>query len=353
MNVAVPAQDAYFACGFLDQSDEIGARVFSQVAAEQSAWLADSRTYGETNLRKDIDTDLLYLAEAVASKSPALFRNYVEWTHDVCAARSGDARVVKERMAVLDEELRDRPHVPDAGTAAAFVRDAIRHLDTRGPASRSPLDGADQLAPKILGLLLRCRQSEAIDTIDAAAAEGMELLDIYLEVFQPLLREVGRLWQQREISVAQEHYCSAAIQLMMGRLSRAIFSTDRNGHALVAACVGNELHEIGMRMVADVLELSGWNTCFLGSNVPANDLIGMMKRNRADVLCLSVTLTIHLPELVAAISKVRQESSLRHVSIIVGGYPFNVDPGLWRRVGADGYAADASSVVAVCADRVN
>jgi methanogenic corrinoid protein MtbC1 len=31
----------------------------------------------------------------------------------------------------------------------------------------------------------------------------------------------------------------------------------------------------------------------------------------------------------------------------VGGYPFNVMPALWRKIGADGYAADAEGAVEI------
>jgi hypothetical protein len=36
----------------------------------------------------------------------------------------------------------------------------------------------------------------------------------------------------------------------------------------VAACVSGELHEIGVRMLCDLLEMEGWNTIYLGANVP-------------------------------------------------------------------------------------
>jgi methanogenic corrinoid protein MtbC1 len=32
---------------------------------------------------------------------------------------------------------------------------------------------------------------------------------------------------------------------------------------------------------------------------------------------------------------------------MVGGYPFNIEPELWKRIGADAYAADASEAIAV------
>lgn len=91
---------------------------------------------------------------------------------------------------------------------------------------------------------------------------------IYLEVLQPVQREIGNLWQTNEVSVAQEHYCTAATQLIMGRLYPYLHLAPRNGKRVVVACVGGELHEVGARMVADILEMEGWDSYYLGANTP-------------------------------------------------------------------------------------
>ena len=57
-------------------------------------------------------------------------------------------------------------------------------------------------------------------------------------MFQLSLREVGRLWQMNQISVAQEHYCTAATQLIMSQLYPYIFSGERRNRTLIAAYAG-------------------------------------------------------------------------------------------------------------------
>jgi methanogenic corrinoid protein MtbC1 len=59
--------------------------------------------------------------------------------------------------------------------------------------------------------------------------------------------------------VAQEHYCTAATQLIMSQLSPRLFGRDRIGRRLVVTCVGDELYELGMHMVADFFEMEGWD----------------------------------------------------------------------------------------------
>ena len=72
---------------------------------------------------------------------------------------------------------------------------------------------------------------------------GADVRDIYLWVFQRCLHEVGRLWQTNRISVAQEHFCTASTQMVMSLLYPKVFSSERKGLRMVAACVGGDLHE--------------------------------------------------------------------------------------------------------------
>ena len=63
--------------------------------------------------------------------------------------------------------------------------------------------------------------------------------------------------------MAQEHYCTAATQLIMSQLYPYIFTTGKNGRVLVGTCVSGDLHEIGVRMVSDFFEMEGWDTFYL------------------------------------------------------------------------------------------
>jgi methylmalonyl-CoA mutase cobalamin-binding domain/chain len=148
-----------------------------------------------------------------------------------------------------------------------------------------------------------------------------------------------------QISVAQEHYCTAATQLTMSQLYPRLFSTDRIGRRLVAACVGDELHELGVRMVADFFEMEGWDTYYVGANTPAESILQTVMERRADILGVSATMTFHLRDVAALIVRVRGAPGGRDAAILVGGYPFNVAPDLWRQVGADGHARNAQEAV--------
>lgn len=203
------------------------------------------------------------------------------------------------------------------------------------------------LAREYLETLLSGDRGNASRLILAAADDGMTVKDIYLHVFQPAQYEIGNLWQTNKISVAQEHFCTAATQLIMSQLYPRIFSGNKNGGTIVATCVSGELHEIGVRMVADFFEMDGWNSYYLGSNMPLPDIVDAVAAHKVDVLAVGVTITRHVPEVEQLIRTARSNPACSSVKILAGGYPFNIDRGLAAKIGADGSAPDAGSAIAL------
>lgn len=202
----------------------------------------------------------------------------------------------------------------------------------------------EELARQFLDALLRADRRTAAQMILDAVQNGIEVKTIYMQVFQRTQREIGRLWQTNRIGVAEEHFCTAATQMIMSQLYPYIFTGERKDHRVVVACVGGELHEIGARMVADFLEMSGWDSYFLGANTPSQSILQVARERQAHVLALSATMTFHVSKVMEMIAALRAQAL--PIRVIVGGYPFNLSPDLWRKVGADGYAADAETAVA-------
>jgi methanogenic corrinoid protein MtbC1 len=201
------------------------------------------------------------------------------------------------------------------------------------------------LARAYIEALLTGRRREASRLVLEAAGAGVSVRDIYLHVFQRSQREIGRLWQLNLLSVAQEHYCTAATQLVMSQLYPRVFSGERKGRTLVAACVAGDLHEVGLRMVADFFEMEGWDAFYVGANAPSRCVVEAVAERGADVLAVSATLTSNVREVRGLVGAVRASAECGGVKVIAGGYPFNVEPALWREVGADATASDAGEAV--------
>ena len=151
-----------------------------------------------------------------------------------------------------------------------------------------------------LAALLAGDRRTAAAVIQKATDGGSDLRALYLEVFQPALREIGRLWEQNEVTVAEEHIATAITQAIMASLYTQAAMSAETGRHLVAACPETERHEVGLRMLCDFMDMEGWSTTFLGAAVPRGSLARLVCEKAPDVLALSASIS---PHLTAAISK--------------------------------------------------
>lgn len=305
---------------------------------------------GREKCLQDAHFHLSYLAEAIDSSLPSLFADYVAWAKVMLEARGIPASDLARNLEVIRDVLREGLPAEQAWIAASYIEDGIQRLP-RVPAELATHLTRDEphaaLAKNYLEELLKGRRREASRLILEAVDDGVDVRDIYLHVFQSAQREIGRLWQLNLLSVAQEHYCTAVTQLVMSQLYPRIFAGEKNGRTLVATCVSGDLHEIGVRMVSDFFEIEGWDTFYIGANAPVASVVQAVVEHKADVLAASATLTSHVRALKELVAAVRGDEECRDVKILVGGYPFNIAPELWRDVGADFCARDAREAVAI------
>jgi methanogenic corrinoid protein MtbC1 len=302
---------------------------------------------GRSHCLKDAEYHLSYLADAIATASPSLFADYVDWARVMLASRGIPAEDLARNLEIIRETLRRELPEDQGSVACEYVEAGLRAL--QGPAGGAggevcETDPLYELSQRYLRALLDGQRHAASRMILSSVESGVSVKDVYLHVFQRAQYEIGRLWQTNRLSVAQEHYCTAATQLTMSQLYPYIFSTRKKGLTLIGSCVAGDLHEIGVRMVSDFFEMEGWDTFYLGASTPASDLVRAIEERRADVLAVSATMAFHVRPVADLIAAVRSRLG-DGVKVLVGGYPFNVDPDLWKRIGADGSARDAMQAI--------
>lgn len=311
---------------------------------------------GRAKCLQDAAYHLSYLSEALQNSQPALFADYVLWAKTMLSGRGIPERDLVDNLRVIRESLSEVLPKDFRQIACEYVDHGIDRLNGSNVDSDSAV-GAEvslkNLADEYLDALLKGRRDTASRMILEAVEAGTPIKKLYLEVFQNAQHEIGRLWQMNQISVAQEHYCTAATQMIMSQLYPYIFSAQRNGKTLVATCVSNDLHEIGVRMVSDFFEMEGWDTFYLGANTPVKDLLQSLKERDADLVLLSATMTFHLRYVREMIEAIRRDAATESVKIMVGGYPFNVAPDMWKEIGADAFARDAESAVETAENLMN
>lgn len=186
---------------------------------------------------------------------------------------------------------------------------------------------------------------QAHQIINTAMDGGVPLHDIYLKLFQPSLYQIGTLWENGKVSIAQEHLATAITQAVLGAVfTHAKLPASLNRHAVVA-CLSGNYHEIGPRMVADFLQLEGYNTRFLGANTPTEAVIELVDRLKPAVVGLPATTPEQIAPVRAAIEQLRAEFVTYRPVVMVGGQAFNLQEGLWQHVAADVWGADGQQAI--------
>lgn len=172
-----------------------------------------------------------------------------------------------------------------------------------------------------LKFLLRGDHASCARIVRELLGAGVGIKALYTDLFTASLYQVGELWQRNRISVATEHLATAITERVMSQeVGPTLFGHDPVGCSMVVTCVANEFHQIGGRMVADLAELKGWDTCFLGANTPLPDLLTMVGEKRPDVVAFSTALISNLSILQTAIESVRERYS--ELPIWLGGQMF-------------------------------
>jgi MerR family transcriptional regulator, light-induced transcriptional regulator len=335
-------------------SEAIAQAAVARDYQRRPALLAKYGERGRAMYLQDTRFHLSYLADAISFGRPSIFKDYLGWVSAVLEARGVAAEDLVENLKCVRETLVETL-LGDRLAVVLEVFDAgLAGVGGAAGASADQSDLpllADGLAKRYLDFLLHGERQAALELVQNAIRAGTSIREIWLRVFQDAQREVGRLWQSNQISIAQEHYCTAATQMIMSRLYSHVFSGPRRGRVLMTACAPGEIHELGMRMVADISQMDGWDTYHLGANMPAAALADFVAQRRPDLLGLSATMTFHLEPVAAMVRALRASQETRDVRILVGGHAFNREPELWRDIDADGYARDAESAL-TAAERV-
>jgi len=213
--------------------------------------------------------------------------------------------------------------------------------------SYSVTQESGEMRQTFLSLLLNGDSQGCFKLANQSIVTSDDMKHFYLDILWPSMYKIGELWESAQISVAEEHLATAIVGRIMTALYTrfAQFEVTR-GKVLVSAGP-NEFHEIGARMVADFLEMDGWDVTYLGANTPAGEIHNMLMNIKPFILALSVATVFNIDNARQVIQMIREHQDTHNIKVMVGGLAFNCVPQLWQEIGADGQAADAESAVKV------
>lgn len=294
----------------------------------------------------DAKSNLEYLFSAVEADSRLLFQQYNRWVNTLFVNLKLPVdsmeifyyctkEVFKELLhkGLMDEKLFSK--------LIEYIEIGIESLKNEEYESISYFQKDNpfrELLNKYSEFIFAGDKISAIKLFTNISKSDIEIKDIYKYILQPFQLELGTLWHGNKINVAQEHYATAVSQVAMSLLYERIFATPKNDKIFLGTCVQGELHEFGIRMICDYMEYCGWNTYYLGANMSHNAIIQMIIEKNPDVITISCAMTFNISKVQNLIKAIKNSGISTPVA--VGGYPFNLDKELWRKIGADAYSSD-------------
>jgi 5-methyltetrahydrofolate--homocysteine methyltransferase len=192
--------------------------------------------------------------------------------------------------------------------------------------------------------VLRFDKNGVASGVQSELEAGTDIPSLLNQGLIAALDEVGERFGRGELFIPEMLQAAQAAQQGLDILKPLLTETDsRSAGTVVIGTVKGDLHDIGKSLVKMMLKGAGFQVVDLGVDVPVDRFLQAVEENRADILALSALLTTTMPAMGETVAAFRGNGS--RIRVMVGGAP--VTEAFAERIGADGYAGDASQAVSL------
>ena len=222
------------------------------------------------------------------------------------------------------EHLRNAP--PDWREQSADQKAAINqfHITAitdhfRASGSRKKERAADlPLDQRLANYILEGSKDGLVDDLNRKRAEGNAPLDIINGPLMTGMAEVGRLFNNNELIVAEVLQSAEAMKAAVSHLEQFMEKADTEKRAKVMlATVKGDVHDIGKNLVEIILKNNGYDVINLGIKVPPEELIRAHREHHPDAIGLSGLLVKSAQQMVITATDLREAGI--DVPLLVGG----------------------------------
>jgi 5-methyltetrahydrofolate--homocysteine methyltransferase len=183
-----------------------------------------------------------------------------------------------------------------------------------------------------------------LDLTNQGLTDGMDPETMLFEALIPSLEEVGARFERGDFFVPEMLIAGRAMSGALDVLRPLLAQTGAEtvGKFLMGTVKG-DVHDIGKNLVNIMLEGAGFEVIDLGVQVAPEKFVEAIQEHQPDIVGFSAFLTTTMPMFKANINALQKAGLRDEVIVMVGGAPVTQEYA--DAVGADGYAADASTAV--------
>lgn len=160
------------------------------------------------------------------------------------------------------------------------------------------------------------------------------------------MNKAGVLYEKEEYFVPELLICSDAMYAGLEILRPHLKKSDaQKKFKVVIGVIEGDTHDIGKNLVKIMMDAAGFEMHDLGRNVPLADFIEKAKEVDADLICLSTLMTTTMDGMAEVIEMLIEEGIRDKFRVMIGGGP--ISEGFAKKIGADGYADNATNAVSL------
>ena len=146
------------------------------------------------------------------------------------------------------------------------------------------------LIPTFLKQALNADGERLRTTLTGLYMKQYSLHEIYDALVLPVMRIIGEMWANNDISIAEEHLATNTIRNAVNYLGGTMERKDYkdNSYLLCLALSGDE-HDLPLIMTKQILQMNGIPVINCGRNTPANSIKKLIKKFQPDKIIVSLT----------------------------------------------------------------
>jgi len=152
------------------------------------------------------------------------------------------------------------------------------------------------------------------ELMDAEIAMGRNRL--LVSVIDPIMNRVGEMWSEGTLRVADEHLATSVIRTFLGTM-HSNNRAPQGAPVLVATTPAGQWHEIGALLASLTAQSAGWNTLYMGPNLPAEEIAGAAIAHSASAVALSIIYPGDDSLLSTELAKIQR--ALPDIPLLIGG----------------------------------
>lgn len=206
----------------------------------------------------------------------------------------------------------------------------------------------ERLLEEMTSAVIAGLPEKASELVNEALRSGIEPLVAIEQGLKPGMAVVGEGFAKGELFIPDLVLSAEAMKAGITILEPELMKRKEQRQVVgkvVMGTVQGDIHDIGKTLVATMLAANGFEIHDLGVDVSPQRFVDAVREVDADMVGMSALLTTTMLNQEAVILTLKEADLRDQVKVMVGGAPVSQS---WAdEIGADGYAEDALSAVAL------